>query len=105
MKHVARNQIGEALKLARSAKNLSQEAFALVSSRTYVSTLERGLKSPTLSKIEDLASVLQIHPLALLTMAYMDSSSEGSAANLHAKVDSDLRAIFADPELIRTSKK
>lgn len=104
MKHVARNQIGEALKLARSAKKLSQEAFALVSSRTYVSALERGLKSPTLSKIEDLASVLQVHPLALLTMAYMDSTSEVSAANLRSQVDADLETIFANPAPITSSK-
>ena len=33
----------QALKKARKAKGLSQEDFSDVSSRTYVSTLERGL--------------------------------------------------------------
>lgn len=60
-----------ALKQARSAKRLTQEDFSNVSSRTYVSTLERGLKNPTLDKIEDLAGVMRLHPLTLITLAYM----------------------------------
>lgn len=39
-----------ALKHARHTHGLTQEDFSDVSSRTYVSTLERGLKNPTLDK-------------------------------------------------------
>ena len=46
----------------------------LISSRTYLSTLERGIQSPTLVKIEQLAQTLEIHPLTLLTMAYAESA-------------------------------
>lgn len=60
-----------ALKQARTSKRLTQEDFSNVSSRTYVSTLERGLKNPTLDKIEDLASVMRLHPLTLITLAYL----------------------------------
>lgn len=66
------NHFGKALQRIRKAKGISQEAFALTSSRTYVSTLERGLKSPTLSKIDELAEVLDVHPLTLLMAAYLD---------------------------------
>jgi transcriptional regulator with XRE-family HTH domain len=66
------NNFAQALRLIRKAKGVSQEAFALTSSRTYVSTLERGLKSPTLSKIDDLAEVLGVHPLTLLMAAYSE---------------------------------
>ena len=66
------NDFGKALQRIRKAKGISQEAFALTSSRTYVSTLERGLKSPTLSKIDELAEVLGVHPLTLLMAAYSD---------------------------------
>jgi transcriptional regulator with XRE-family HTH domain len=59
-----------ALKMARKARGLSQEAFADVSSRTYLSTLERGMKSPTLNKIAAISQVLAIHPLTLLTLSY-----------------------------------
>lgn len=64
--------LGKALKQLRELTDVTQEDFGLVSSRTYVSTVERGLKSPTLGKIEQLAEVLGVHPLTLLTAAYMD---------------------------------
>ena len=64
--------LGKALKQLREIANVTQEEFALVSSRTYISTVERGLKSPTLGKIEQLAEVLGVHPLTLLAVAYMD---------------------------------
>jgi transcriptional regulator with XRE-family HTH domain len=65
-------KFGTALKQLREIAEVTQEDFALVSSRTYISTVERGLKSPTLGKIEQLAEVLEVHPLTLLTVAYMD---------------------------------
>lgn len=61
---------GLALKEIRIEKGLTQEDFALVSSRTYLSMLERGLKSPTLEKIDDVCSVLGVHPLLLLEKCY-----------------------------------
>jgi transcriptional regulator with XRE-family HTH domain len=65
-------RFGKALKQLRDLVDVTQEDFGLVSSRTYISTVERGLKSPTLGKIEQLAQVLGVHPLTLLTVAYMD---------------------------------
>lgn len=62
---------GKALRRARKAKDIPQEEFDQVSSRTYVSAIERGLKQPTLPKIEALASVLQVHPLTLVALAYI----------------------------------
>jgi len=71
-----------ALKMARKSRGLSQEAFADVSSRTYMSTLERGLKSPTLNKLADICDVLGIHPLTLLTLSY----TGGSASEVDALI-------------------
>ena len=65
-----KRSLAAALKLARKSRGLSQEAFSDVSSRTYLSTLERGIKSPTLSKITAICQVLAIHPLTLLTLSY-----------------------------------
>lgn len=65
-------EFGNALKRLREIVDVTQEDFGLISSRTYISTIERGLKSPTLGKIEQLAGVLGVHPLTLLTVAYMD---------------------------------
>jgi transcriptional regulator with XRE-family HTH domain len=46
-----------------------------VSSRTYVSILERGVNVPTLTKIDALVRVLGLHPLTVLTLAYASSPS------------------------------
>ncbi|RNM05825.1 helix-turn-helix domain-containing protein [Dickeya undicola] len=67
-----------ALRLIRQARGLSQEAFSDVSSRTYLSSLERGLKSPTLKKLEELCSVLDVHPLTLLLISYAGKDLEKS---------------------------
>lgn len=79
-----------ALKLARKARGLSQEAFADVSSRTYMSTLERGMKSPTLSKLTAISQVLAIHPLTLLALSY----TGGNASELDSLI-AKIRREFA----------
>lgn len=66
----SKNSFPAALKTVRKARGLSQEAFSDVSSRTYMSSLERGLKSPTLSKVAELCEVMDVHPLTRLTLAY-----------------------------------
>mgnify|MGYP001319066243 FL=1 len=70
----AKNSFAAALKTVRKARGLSQEAFSDVSSRTYMSSLERSLKSPTLSKVAELCEVMDIHPLTLLALAYAGGS-------------------------------
>lgn len=69
---------GLVLKQVRKAKGLTQEDFGDVSSRTYLSTLERGMKSITLEKLNDLALVLGVHPLTLSVLTY--SSGEKGAS-------------------------
>jgi len=81
-----------ALKLARKARGLSQEAFSDVSSRTYLSTLERGMKSPTLSKIAAICRVLAIHPLTLLTLSYTGGNLSETDALL-ARIRRELAAL------------
>jgi len=71
----AKNSLAAALKTVRKARGLNQEAFSDVSSRTYMSSLERNLKSPTLNKLAELCEVMDIHPLTLLTLAYAGDST------------------------------
>lgn len=71
-----RQSLGEALRRMRIRHDLTQEDFALVSSRTYVSALERGLKAPTIQKIEDLAGRIGVHPLSLIASAYLIQEPE-----------------------------
>jgi transcriptional regulator with XRE-family HTH domain len=69
-------RFGVGLQRARAKRGLTQEDFDVVSSRTYLSSLERGLKAPTITKLEELASVIDVHPLALFAMAYMPSDPQ-----------------------------
>jgi len=75
------------------SRGLTQEDFAIVSSRTYMSTLERGVYSPTLDKLQEISDVLRMHPLTLLSMAYMRRDSK-SADELLAVVREELDGLM-----------
>lgn len=66
-----RKGFAAALQFARKSRGLTQEDFSDVSSRTYLSSLERAIKSPTLDKVEALARVLGVHPATLVVLASM----------------------------------
>ncbi|EKL0658100.1 helix-turn-helix domain-containing protein [Pseudomonas aeruginosa] len=65
-----KHSLAAAIRTVRKARGLSQEAFSDVSSRTYMSSLERDLKSPTINKLAELCEVMEIHPMTLLALAY-----------------------------------
>ena len=88
----AKNSLATAIRTVRKARGLSQEAFSDVSSRTYMSSLERDLKSPTLNKLAELCEVMEVHPLTLLTLAYA-GDSERKADQLLAQVRQELKAV------------
>ena len=84
-------RFGAGLQKARKSRQLTQEDFSVVSSRTYLSSLERGIKAPTITKIDEIAKVIGVHPLSLIAYAYLPSSlSERQQfwAALAAEVDS-----------------
>lgn len=76
------------------ARGLSQEDFGFVSSRTYVSSLERGNYSPTLNKVDELAEVLNVHPLVLLTLTYSKSITKDNVQSFLAELEAEFKAIF-----------
>lgn len=85
-----RSKFGPAMRFLRQTLGLAQEDFGVVSSRTYVSTLERGLKQPTLSKVDELAAVMGVHPLTLLTLSYCPRQSLREARTLIARLQADV---------------
>ena len=89
----AKYTLSEALKTIRKARGLSQEAFSDVSSRTYMSSLERDLKSPTLNKLAELCEVMEVHPLTLLTLAYAGDDAQ-RAEQLLAQVRQEMDAVL-----------
>ena len=88
------SKFGEALKTARLAKEITQESFDAVSNRTYVSALERGLKQPTLQKIDELAGVLGVHPLSLLTLCYLRRPSAALVEKALHSIQAELQALL-----------
>ena len=91
----AKNSLAAALKTVRKARGLSQEAFSDVSSRTYLSSLERDLKSPTMHKLAELCEVMEVHPLTLLTLAYAGDNTR-KADQLLAQVRQELEAVLKE---------
>ena len=89
----AKHSLATALKTVRKARGLSQEAFSDVSSRTYMSSLERDLKSPTLNKLAELCEVMEVHPLTLLTLAYAGDSTR-KVDQLLAQVRQELETVL-----------
>ncbi|WP_167144604.1 helix-turn-helix domain-containing protein [Pseudomonas sp. OTU750018] len=87
-----KRSFGQALRTLRINRHLTQEDFSQVSSRTYLSSLERGLKSPTLEKVEGLASVIGVHPVTLLACSYLQDKGI-SIDDLLARVRSELSEI------------
>jgi transcriptional regulator with XRE-family HTH domain len=59
---------GLTLKNLRKSKGISQKKLAIESEleRTYISMLERGIKSPTINTVFKLASSLEIKPFLLI---------------------------------------
>ncbi|MEB5485016.1 helix-turn-helix transcriptional regulator [Burkholderia pseudomallei] len=93
----AKHSLATAIRTVRKARGLSQEAFSDVSSRTYLSLLERDLKSPTMHKLTELCEVMEVHPLTLLTLAYAGDSKR-NVDQLLAQVRQELQEISDDDE-------
>ncbi|AYN98080.1 MULTISPECIES: helix-turn-helix domain-containing protein [Pseudomonas] len=85
-----RQAFAQALRKTRNSRGLTQEAFSDVSGRTYLSALERGLRSPTLDKVVELSERMGVHPLSLLTEVFLLADEESDIEALLAKVRSDL---------------
>lgn|SRR5690554_849932 len=83
-----------ALRDLRFSRKLTQEDFSGISSRTYLSTLERGMKSPTLEKIDAISTVLGVHPLTLLTKSYLNKEPNLSVRELLGRVESELATLL-----------
>lgn len=77
---------GLALRQSRLRRSLTQEDFGIISSRTYLSTLERGLRNVTLEKASDLALRMGIHPLTLIAQTFLLAEPETDLESLLKRV-------------------
>lgn len=78
---------------ARKKAKLVQDDFEYVSSRSYISYIERGKVSLTLEKLNELAGVVGVHPVSLLFHTYLIYDRETSALDLISKIMDDLKEL------------
>lgn len=83
-----KSAFGRVLQWVRVKQKLTQEDFATVSSRTYISTLERGRYVPTIEKLDSIAPVLGVHPITLLVGSYA-LKEDRSVAELLKQVEQE----------------
>ena len=86
----AKQAFAKSLKELRKMKGVTQEDFSDVSSRTYISMIERGLRCPTLEKVDEFSGVLGVHPLALLFLTYLHAEGHQNLDGLLARIRTDL---------------
>lgn len=84
---------GKTFARARKKAKLVQDDFEDVSSRSYISYIERGKVSLTLEKLNELSEVVGVHPVSLLFQTYLMYDKETSALELISKVMDDLKEI------------
>ncbi len=77
-----KNAFAAVLKAMRAGKGLTQRNLAEVSSRTYVSKLERAQSSPTLEMITALSGQLGVNPLTLVAITLCTESGQSVNALL-----------------------
>lgn len=83
----------KALKDARKSRGLTQEDFSGLSSRTYLSTLERGKKSPTLDKFHTIAQTIGIHCLSLMALICMYGEQEDDLDTLLLRIRREVESV------------
>lgn len=102
-----KSAFGKVLQWMRVKQKLTQEDFATVSSRTYISTLERGRYVPTIEKLDTIAPVLGVHPVTLLVGSYAlkENRSVAELLNQIAQEAEHMGLADALPDLNKTSRK
>lgn len=81
--------IASVLKAMRRIRGLSQRDLAEVSSRTYVSKLERAQSSPTLEMMTTLSAPLNLSPLTLVALT-IGAETGQSIRSMICRVESEV---------------
>jgi len=91
-----KSAFGTVLRWLRVKRGRTQEDFSTLSSRTYISTLERGLYAPTIEKLDDLAAVLGVHPITLIVGSYALKDNRSVAKVLEGVIEEIKRLDLAE---------
>lgn len=100
-----RIRFGEALRIARLARGISQEALEPAISRRYATQLESATKSATLATIERLAAALRVRPGTLLLLACVVGEDKDGRKEKLFEIEQELAALLAEYSRMGASPK
>ncbi|EQM68633.1 helix-turn-helix domain-containing protein [Pseudomonas solani] len=83
--------LAQAIKELRKSKDLSQETVG--ASQSYISDVERGIKSPSVIKLAELAENMGVHPLTILAKSYLLADPELGVDELLEQLRRELEEI------------
>ena len=99
-----RRGLARSLRLVRKSRGLAQDQLSDVSGRTYLSEIERGIKNPTLEKLDELAKAMNVHPLTILAIAYLPNLREQELDGLQNRVGKEAKALLAKADVVWPKK-
>lgn len=99
-----RRNLARSLRVVRKVRGFTHNDLSEVSGRTYVSEVERGIKAPTLEKLDQLARHMGVHPLTLLTMVYLDNLEERDLAAAQTRVKREMAQFLSNAEIAKPQK-
>lgn len=82
-----RPALAAVIRAVRSSLGLTQEGMAQATSRTYLTKIESGQSTPTLEKFVELASALQLSPVALMALVIATRDGRAPSQLLAAATD------------------
>ncbi|WP_085741251.1 hypothetical protein, partial [Pseudomonas syringae] len=73
-------------------KNLGCRSWVSYFENSTLGAVERGEKLPTVGKVDEISRSMGVHPLALLTLAYL-RIEQNTPEEMMAKIKTDLEAL------------
>jgi transcriptional regulator with XRE-family HTH domain len=99
-----RRGLGRSLKLIRKAQGVTQQELSDTTARSYISYVERGIKNPTVEKLEELANAMRVHPITVLTIAYLGQLREQDLDALQSRVYKEAKALLNKADAVGPKK-
>lgn len=87
------NAVGKAIRDVRNSKALRQEFFSDVSSTSHMSRVENGQYGATVAFINKIAVAMDVHPLTILTLSFLNANDGQDVAQLQEIVIKELEAL------------
>jgi transcriptional regulator with XRE-family HTH domain len=99
-----RRGLGRSLRLIRKTQGVTQQDLSDTTARSYISYVERGIKNPTVEKLEELANAMRVHPVTVLTIAYLGQLREQDLDALQSRVYKEAKALLNKADVVEPKK-